>query len=76
MCLAVPGKIQAIRKEGNLLMGDVNFSGVVKSICLSFTPEAKEGDYVIVHVGFSISILDEKEAQKTLKLTEVEFEVP
>ena len=70
MCLAVPGKILAITKKNDLPMGEVDFSGVKKSVCLGFTPEAKIGDYVIVHVGFSISILNEKEARVTLELIE------
>jgi hydrogenase expression/formation protein HypC len=70
MCLAVPGKIQAIRLDGNLIMGDVDFSGVVKRVCLAYTPEARIGDYVIVHVGFALSILNEKEAKSTLDLLE------
>lgn len=68
MCLALPGKILAIREEVDLLMGDVDFSGVKKTVCLAYTPEAKVGDYVIVHVGFAISLLNEQQAQSTLEL--------
>lgn len=68
MCLALPGKILAIKEETGLPMGEVDFSGVKKSVCLAYTPEAKVGDYVIVHVGFSTSILNEKQAQSTLDL--------
>lgn len=68
MCLALPGKILAIKENTDLPMGEVDFSGVIKSVCLVYTPEAKIGDYVIVHVGFSISILNEKQAQSTLDL--------
>lgn len=67
MCLALPGKILAIRGEVDLRMGEVDFSGVKKSVCLAYTPEAKVGDYVIVHVGFAISVLNEKQAQATLR---------
>ncbi len=49
-------------------MGKVDFGGVIKEICLDFVPEAKVGDYCIIHVGFAISVLDEKEAQETLEL--------
>lgn len=70
MCLALPGKIISFQKNGDLPMAQVDFSGVMKTICLVYTPEAKIGDYVIVHVGFSISILDEKEAKTTLELIE------
>lgn len=68
MCLALPGKIIAIKEEFDLLMGEVDFSGVKKSVCLAYTPEATVGDYVIVHVGFAISILNEKQAESTLDL--------
>lgn len=74
MCLALPGKIFTIKQENGLLMGDVDFSGVKKTVCLFYTPEAKIGDYVIVHVGFSISILDEEKAQATLDLINEGFE--
>ena len=68
MCLGIPGKI--ISLEDNLLgvsMGKVSFGGIVKEVCLAFIPEAKLGDYVIVHVGFAISRLDEDEAQETFE---------
>lgn len=68
MCLAVPGKILKINTDAELPMGEVDFSGVKKSVCLAFTPDANIGDYVIVHVGFAISVLDEKGAQATLEL--------
>jgi len=69
MCLAVPGKITSV--EGNdplLRAGKVDFGGVVKQINLAYVPEAKVGDYVLVHVGFAISIVDEAEALETLDL--------
>lgn len=68
MCLALPGKVLAIKEEANLCMGEVDFSGIKKTVCLAYTPEAKVGDYVIVHVGFAISILNETQAQATLDL--------
>ncbi len=67
MCLGIPGRIISI--EDNPLgvpMGKVSFGGIVKESCLAFTPEAQVGDYVIVHVGFAISRLDEEEAHETL----------
>ena len=68
MCLAIPGRIEEIRDEGQpLRMGRVSFGGIVKEICLAYVPEARVGDYVIVHVGFAISRLDEEEAKRTLK---------
>ncbi len=73
MCLAVPGQIVSItdpppdQPEGFLYRtGNVRFGGIVKAISLAYVPEAVVGDYVIVHVGFAISILDEAEAQQTL----------
>jgi hydrogenase expression/formation protein HypC len=68
MCLGVPGKIEEIYRDGNLKMGKVNFDGVSMSVCLETTPEAKVGDYAIVHAGFALSLLNEAEAQETLKM--------
>jgi hydrogenase expression/formation protein HypC len=63
MCLGIPGKIISITEEDNLnRSGKVDFSGIIKEVNLSLVPEAKIGDYVIVHVGFAISVIDEKEA--------------
>lgn len=67
MCLAVPGKIISINNSNpDLVMGKVDFGGVAKEICLEWTPEAKVGDYVLAHVGFALSIVDEKEALETI----------
>lgn len=67
MCLAVPGKIISIDGESSLMRtGKVSFSGVIKEINLAYVPEAKLNDYVIVHVGFAISIVDSQEAERTL----------
>ena len=68
MCLAVPGKIIEIYEANNLLMGKVDFGGVVREICLAYVPEAKVGDYTIIHVGFALNLIDEKEAMETLAL--------
>jgi hydrogenase expression/formation protein HypC len=68
MCLGIPGKITEIRDEAGLAMGKVDFGGVRKDACLAYLPEAKLGDYVIVHVGFAISQVDEVEALKTLEI--------
>ena len=70
MCLAVPGKILSIEGSSSPRMGNVSFSGVEKRVCLEWTPEAKVGEYVIVHVGFAISTMDEVEAQETLRILE------
>ncbi|MGD0695992.1 MAG: HypC/HybG/HupF family hydrogenase formation chaperone [Terriglobia bacterium] len=66
MCLAVPGKIVSITEEEGLGLrrGKIDFGGVIKEACLAFTPEASVGDYVLVHVGFALSVVDEAEAQK------------
>ena len=69
MCLAVPGQIQSI-EQGDLRMGRVSFGGMVKPVCLTFVPEADVGDYVIVHVGFAISRVDEAAARETLAMYE------
>ncbi len=64
MCLGVPGQILTITGDDPITrMGRVNFSGVVKEVSLAFTPDATVGDYVVVHVGFAISQVDEEEAQ-------------
>ncbi|MEW6509581.1 MAG: HypC/HybG/HupF family hydrogenase formation chaperone [Bacteroidota bacterium] len=68
MCLAIPGKILAINEGGSPRMGTVSFGGIQKGVCLEWVPEARVGSYVIVHVGFAISTVDEKEALETLKL--------
>ena len=64
MCLGVPGKVTRIEKNSiGMTMGKVDFAGIGKDVCLAYVPEVKVGDFVIVHVGFAISIVDEKEAQ-------------
>ena len=68
MCLGIPGKVIEVREEGGLAMGRVDFGGVRKEACLAYVPEVKVGDYVIVHVGFAISTVDEDEALRTLEL--------
>jgi hydrogenase expression/formation protein HypC len=62
MCLGIPGKVLEIYRDNDVLMGKVDFSGVGKRVCLEHVPEARPGDYVLVHVGFALSILDEEEA--------------
>lgn len=66
MCLAVPGKILSIAESEALRSGTVNFAGITKQVNLSFVPEARVNDYVMVHVGFAISVVEESEAQRTL----------
>jgi hydrogenase expression/formation protein HypC len=68
MCLAVPGKIVSIEGEDPILRcGRVDFSGIIKQINLAYVPEAKIGDYVLVHVGFAINIIDEAEANQVFE---------
>ena len=64
MCLAVPGKVVSIADD-ELRNANVAFGGIVKNVSLAYVPEARVGDYVIVHVGFAISRLDEREARAT-----------
>jgi len=68
MCLAIPGKVLSIDKTVEPTMGVVSFGGVEKRVCLEWTDDVSLGDYVIVHVGFAISKMDEQEALETLKL--------
>ena len=70
MCLGIPGKIVEIWGEQDALMrmGKVDFGGVVREVSLAYVPEAKIGEYVIVHVGFALHTLDEEGAQETWKL--------
>jgi hydrogenase expression/formation protein HypC len=80
MCLSIPGKITEIKYEGSLLMGMVDFGGVTREVCLDYVPEAQVGQYVLIHVGFAISLMDEEEARETLKLirevADFENEIP
>ncbi|NNE45921.1 MAG: HypC/HybG/HupF family hydrogenase formation chaperone [Rhodothermales bacterium] len=68
MCLAIPGKLVDVFDDHGLKMGRVDYAGTVNTACLEYVPEASAGEYVLVHAGFAISILDEQEAQKTLDL--------
>ncbi len=64
MCLAVPGRVVETYREHDVLMGKVDFGGVSKRVCLEHTPEAEPDDYVLVHVGFALSRIDEDEARR------------
>ncbi len=68
MCLGVPGRITSRRDRNGLKMADVDFGGVMREVCLDYVPEAKVGDYCLVHVGFALSLISEAEAQETLSL--------
>ena len=84
MCLAVPGRILSIEGDDPVLRaGRVDFAGIVKRVNLSYVPEASVGDYVLVHVGFAISTVDEADARHVFAylkemgdLAEIEAEVP
>ncbi len=69
MCLAVPGKVISIDQgDPELKMARVNFSGVVKEVCVQWLPEVKEGDYILAHVGMALNVVDEQDALETLEL--------
>jgi hydrogenase expression/formation protein HypC len=70
MCLAIPGKVLEIDETSTPKMGKVSFGGIQKKVCLEWIPEVKVGEYVVVHVGFAISRMDEKEALEALNLLE------
>jgi hydrogenase expression/formation protein HypC len=71
MCLAIPGKVLDTETNGEgVFMGRANFGGIVKQVCLEYTPDVKKGDYVLVHVGFALSKVDEAEAARTYRLLE------
>ena len=71
MCLAIPGKVIEIQQDAEgIRFGKTNFGGTVKNVCLEYTPEVALGDYVLVHVGFALSKVDEAEAKKTYALLE------
>lgn len=82
MCLGVPGKVVEVMEDPlGMTMGRVSFSGITKEVCLAYTPDAEVGDYVVVHVGFAISKIDEEEAKQVFAFLEemgelAELEVP
>lgn len=82
MCLAIPGKVLGTFEQRGLRMGKIQFGGIVREACLEYVPETQVGDYVLVHVGFAISRVDEVEAARTYEalreldqLTELESPV-
>ncbi|HCM97114.1 MAG: hydrogenase assembly protein HypC [Chloroflexi bacterium GWB2_49_20] len=68
MCLGIPGKVIELFEVNGMKMAKIDFSGVVKEACMEYLPEIKVGDYTLIHVGFGLSILDEKEALETMQL--------
>jgi hydrogenase expression/formation protein HypC len=68
VCLGIPGKITEIYQANNLKMGKIDFGGVLREACLEYVPEAKVGDYALIHVGFALNLISEQEALETLDL--------
>jgi hydrogenase expression/formation protein HypC len=66
MCLGIPGKIVSTYENDSLRMGKIDYGGVMKDACLAYVPDAKVGDYVLVHVGFALNVLSPDEAEETL----------
>ena len=70
MCVAIPGEVIEIKKDSDFLHGVVSFGGIKKDISLVCTPEVELGDYVLVHVGLAISIVDKDEAARIYRYLE------
>jgi hydrogenase expression/formation protein HypC len=70
MCLAIPGRIVAFHEKHGVRMSKVDFGGMIREACLEYLPDARLGDYVMVHVGFAISKVDEREAARTYRYLE------
>ncbi|APR80689.1 [NiFe] hydrogenase metallocenter assembly protein HypC [Minicystis rosea] len=70
MCLGIPGEILDVRETHGLRFGKVRFGGVVRDVCLEYQPDARAGDFVLVHVGFAIATLDREEAARTWEILE------
>lgn len=68
MCLGIPGKVTAMRDDNGVPMATVDFGGVTNDVCLVYVPDAEVGQYVIVHAGFAITVLDEAAALESLRL--------
>ena len=70
MCLAIPGKVIDFSEVDGMKMARVSFGGMVKQVCMEYTPQAAAGDYVLVHVGFALSTMNADEAERTYRLLE------
>jgi len=68
MCLAIPGRVEETFEQDGLTMARVDFCGIKRVTCLAYTPDAMPGDYVLVHVGFAINIINEDEAKETYEM--------
>ena len=75
MCLAIPGQVEQLFESNGLRMAKVNFGGIRKSACLQYTPDVEVGGYVLVHVGFAISVIDDAEARRTLDMLQLNNEL-
>ncbi len=75
MCLAIPGKVEQLFDQDGLKMAKINVGGIRKTVCLQYTPDAVLGDYVLIHVGFAISIIDEEEARRTYQALQMTDEL-
>jgi hydrogenase expression/formation protein HypC len=74
MCLAIPGRVLAVEGEDPaFLRGRVDFNGIQREVSFAYTPEAQPGDYVLVHVGFALQVIDEAEAQRSLQALDEVF---
>ena len=68
MCLGIPGQVMSVERNAlGVTTGKVNFGGVLKEVCLAYVPGVRVGDYVVVHVGFAISTIDEHEAREVFR---------
>jgi len=68
MCLGVPGKVVDVFEEDGIRMGTVDFAGITRKACLEYAPEVELGSWVVIHVGFAISVVDEEEARRSYEL--------
>ncbi|MBI3461990.1 MAG: HypC/HybG/HupF family hydrogenase formation chaperone [Planctomycetes bacterium] len=68
MCLGIPGRVIETYREHDILLGKVDFDGVVKRVCLELVPDIRVGEYAVIHVGFAISRIDEVEAKRIFEL--------
>lgn len=70
MCLGIPGRVVETYHENDVLMGKIDFGGVLKRVCLAYTPDVQLDQYVIVHVGFALHVIDEAEAEQVFRFLE------
>lgn len=76
MCLAIPGRIVSVESAGDVRMGKVDFGGIARQVCLEYLPDAKPGEYVLVHVGFALQRIDEEEAKRVFEFLAEMGEAP